>query len=288
MNDQTLSQTIGDMRRRLSEKFDKGEIDAFVRITFRHVLHYETVDILLHKDSVLSGFIVGKISKVVDELLKNRPIQYIFGQTYFCGHTFKVNESTLIPRQETEELVDLIADRNKQADLSVLDCGTGSGCIAISLALTLKFPQVDAIDISDGALAVAEENARLLKAKVSFAKHDILALNGDREKYDIIVSNPPYIAESEKSAMDANVLDYEPATALFVPDSDPLRFYRAIATYGVSALKPSGRLYFEINSRFPNETKEMLKGLGYTDIEIISDISRRPRFVSARKGGERW
>lgn len=288
MNDQTVSQTIADMRRRLAAKFDKGEIDAFVRITFRHVLHYETVDILLHKDSVLSGFIVGKISKVVDELLKNRPIQYIFGQTYFCGHTFKVDESTLIPRQETEELVDLIVDHNKQPDLAVLDCGTGSGCIAISLALALKFAQVDAIDISDGALAVARENAQLLKAKVSFTKRDILTLSGDNEKYDIIVSNPPYIADSERATMEANVLDYEPATALFVPDSDPLQFYRAIAEYGTTALKPDGRLYFEINSRFPEETKEMLKTLGYTDIEIINDISRRPRFATAKKGGDRW
>ena len=174
MHDQVLSQTIANIRHRLSDKYAKGEIDAFVRIIFRQLMRYEPVDILLHKDSVLSGFIVGKIDKVVDELLKNRPIQYIFGQTYFCGHTFKVDESTLIPRPETEELVDWIVDDNKKTDLRVLDCGTGSGCIAVSLALALKFAVVDAIDISDGALSVARSNAEALKADVAFARRDAL------------------------------------------------------------------------------------------------------------------
>ena len=288
MNDQTVSQTIAEIRRSLSAKFAKGETDAFVRIIFRQLMHYETVDILLHKDSVLSGFIVEKIHKVVAELLKNRPIQYIFGQTYFCGHVFKVNESTLIPRQETEELVDWITDDNKQADLSVLDCGTGSGCIAVSLALALKFPQVMAIDISEGALEVAEQNAKELKAKVAFARRDILTMTPDADRYDIIVSNPPYVAESERAEMEPNVLDYEPQTALFVPDNDPLRFYRAIARYGLTSLRDGGRLYFEINSRFPEEMQRMLGEMGYTDIETRLDISRRPRMMRATKGGSRW
>lgn len=288
MNDQTVSQTIAEIRRSLSAKFAKGETDAFVRIIFRQLMHYESVDILLHKDSVLSGFIVEKIHKVVAELLKNRPIQYIFGQTYFCGHVFKVNESTLIPRQETEELVDWIADDNKQADLSVLDCGTGSGCIAVSLALALKFPQVAAIDISEGALEVAEQNAKALKAKVAFARRDILTMSADANRYDIIVSNPPYVAESERAEMEPNVLDYEPQTALFVPDSNPLRFYRAIARYGLTALRDGGRLYFEINSRFPEEMQRMLAEMGYRDIETRLDISRRPRMMRATKGDSRW
>lgn len=288
MHDQVLSQTIANIRHRLSDKYAKGEIDAFVRIIFRQLMRYEPVDILLHKDSVLSGFIVGKIDKVVDELLKNRPIQYIFGQTYFCGQTFKVDESTLIPRPETEELVDWIVDDNKKTDLRVLDCGTGSGCIAVSLALALKFAVVDAIDIFDGALSVARSNAEALKADVAFAKRDILTLSGDACRYDIIVSNPPYIADSERKAMEPNVLDYEPATALFVPDADPLRFYRAIARYGLGALRQNGRLYFEINSRFSAEMRQMLEAMGYVDVEVRPDISRRPRFVRAVKGGDRW
>ena len=288
MHDQVLSQTIADIRRRLSVKFTKGETDAFVRIIFRQLMHYEPVDILLHKDSALPGFIVEKSHKVVDELLKNRPIQYIFGQTYFCGHVFRVDSSTLIPRPETEELVDWITDENVAADLRVLDCGTGSGCIAVSLALALKFAQVDAVDISAEALQVARANAEALRAKVRFELRDILSLPPDTARYDIIVSNPPYITDSERGSMEPNVLDYEPATALFVPDADPLRFYRAIARYGQTALQAGGRLYFEINSRFPDETRRMLEELCYTDIEVRLDISRRPRFVRAVKGGSRW
>lgn len=288
MNDPTVSQAIANIKRRLSPKYSKGETDAFVKIIFRQLLRYETVDILLHKDSALSGFIVGKIDKVVDELLKNRPIQYIFGQTYFCGHVFKVDESTLIPRPETEELVDWITDGNRQADLTVLDCGTGSGCIAISLALSLRFAEVDAIDISSAALNVARVNAEALKAKVRFAQRDILSLSGDEGRYDIIVSNPPYIAKSERTGMEANVLDYEPASALFVSDADPLRFYRAVASYGQTALRDGGRLYFEINSRFCREMRQLLENLGYTDIDTRRDISGRPRMMRAVKGGDRW
>lgn len=288
MTDQTVSQSIAEIRQTLSPKFSKGETDAFVRIIFRQLLRYEPVDILLHKDSALSGFIVEKIHKVVAELLKNRPIQYIFGQTYFCGHVFKVDESTLIPRQETEELVDWIADDNRQADLSVLDCGTGSGCIAVSLALALKFAEVTAVDISEGALEVARENARSLKAKVAFERRDILTMAPEADRYDIIVSNPPYVAESERADMEPNVLDYEPSTALFVPDSDPLRFYRAIARFGLTALRDGGRLYFEINSRFPTEMQQMLSEMGYSDIETRLDISRRPRMMRATKGDPRW
>lgn len=158
----------------------------------------------------------------------------------------------------------------------------------MSLALALKFAVVDAIDISDGALSVARSNAEALKADVAFARRDILTLSGDACRYDIIVSNPPYIADSERKAMEPNVLDYEPVTALFVPDADPLRFYRAIARYGLEALRQNGRLYFEINSRFSAEMRQMLEAMGYVDVEVRPDISRRPRFVRAVKGGDRW
>lgn len=284
MDDQIMNQTLSDIRCRLSEKFPKGETDAFIRIIFRHVMGYEPVDILLHKDSVLPGFIVVKIHKVVDELLKNRPIQYIFRQTYFHGHVFEVDSSTLIPRPETEELVDLIVDRHKESDLRVLDAGTGSGCIAVSLALALKFSSVTAIDVSEDALKVARRNAESLKAKVEFVRTDILTLKPTENVFDIIVSNPPYIAESERKGMDLNVLDYEPSLALFVPDADPLKFYRALAAYGVIALVPGGCLYFEINSRFPDEMRQMLLSFGYRNIEIILDMQRLPRFVVAEKG----
>lgn len=282
INEQTLNQTLLDFRQRLSGLYPKGEVDGFVRIACYNILHYESVDILLHKDSVLPDFIVDKFHKVVDELLKKRPIQYIFRNAYFHGHRFEVNEATLIPRPETEELVDMIVDENRESDLRVLDGGTGSGCIAVSLALALKFADVTAIDLSDAALAVAERNAEVLKAKVIFRRQDMLRLTPCGERYDIIVSNPPYIADSEKADMDKNVLAYEPHMALFVPDSDPLRFYRALAVYGTWTLVPGGRLYFEINSRFPAEMTRLLEGMGYTDVEIRKDMQRMPRFAVAK------
>ncbi len=282
INEQTLNQTLLDFRQRLSGLYPKGEVDGFVRIACYNILHYESVDILLHKDSVLPDFIVDKFHKVADELLKKRPIQYIFRNAYFHGHRFEVNEATLIPRPETEELVDMIVDENRESDLRVLDGGTGSGCIAVSLALALKFADVTAIDLSDAALAVAERNAEVLKAKVTFRRQDMLRLTPCGERYDIIVSNPPYIADSEKVDMDKNVLAYEPHMALFVPDSDPLRFYRALAVYGTWTLVPGGRLYFEINSRFPAEMTRLLEGMGYTDVEIRKDMQRMPRFAVAK------
>lgn len=283
MNPNTVSQAIVYIKESLSGKYPIGEVNAFIRIIFRNLLNYESVDILMHKDTVLTDFAIKKILKVVADLSNNRPIQYIFGQTYFCGHTFNVDPSTLIPRPETEELVDIIVDDNKSTDLNVLDIGTGSGCIAISLAIALRFANMTGIDISDKALSIAKQNARNLHANVSFMHADALALPTDVDLYDIIVSNPPYICESEKREMAANVLDYEPHSALFVPDNDPLRFYRAISTYASTALKATGRLYFEINNRFSKEICQMLESLGFNDVQTRLDISQRPRFISARK-----
>ena len=279
----TLSDAMRYVRAELSPQYPKGEIEGFIRIICREVLGYESVDILLHKDSALSDYLFEKFAKVVEELKKNKPIQYIFGNAYFHGHEFRVNEHTLIPRPETEELVDMIIDQKPQTDLDVLDIGTGSGCIAISLALALRFPNVEAIDISEGAIAMARLNAAVNKCKVKFYQADILVLKPVAESYDIIVSNPPYIADSERQSMDANVLDYEPHTALFVPDSDPLRFYRTIAEYAVVALKPGGRLYFEINSSFSDEMRNLLSSLHFEDIELYRDMQGLYRFAVAKK-----
>lgn len=279
----TIGQAIERIRERLAPVYPKREIEGFIRIIFWNLMNYETIDILLHKDTALPDFVVEKIDKVVDELLAHCPIQYVFGNTYFHGHRFIVDSSTLIPRPETEELVDMVADENTDSDLAVLDAGTGCGCIAISLALALRFPKVTGIDVSEKALAVARRNAEELHARVDFLRRDILTLSGDEDAYDIIVSNPPYIADSERASMDSNVTDYEPATALFVPDSDPLRFYRALAHYGKTALRQGGKLYFEINSRFPKEMEQLLAGMGYVDVEIRDDMQRLPRFAVAKK-----
>lgn len=282
-NEVTIHQAIVAIRQRLADKYSRGEIDGFVRIIFRHLMNYEPVDILMHKDSILPDFIVEKIGKVIDQLLDDCPIQYIFGTAHFYGYDFGVNKFTLIPRPETEELVDLIVAENRASDLQVLDAGTGSGCIAISLALALKFADVTAIDVSDGALQRAEQNAEDLKAKVCFKKQDILTLQPVENSWDIIVSNPPYIIESEREQMDSNVLDYEPPTALFVPNNDPLKFYRPLAEYGTVALKNGGHLYFEINRAFHREIVEMLNSLGYKDIDAIRDFYGNYRFVKATK-----
>lgn len=279
----TLGQMIAVVRTRLCDQYPPGEVEGFIKIIFRELLGYETVDILLYKDTELPDFIVTKTAKVVDQLRENRPIQYIFGKAWFHGHEFSVDASTLIPRPETEELVDLIIDENRGSDLRVLDIGTGSGCIAVSLALGLRFPTVDAIDISDRALSVARGNASRLRARVDFRRADILTAKPVDNSYDIIVSNPPYIADSELRSMAANVVDYEPHSALFVPDSDPLRFYRAITAYARHALADGGRLYFEINSRFPDEMRALLLEHGFVDIDIRRDIQGLYRFASATK-----
>ena len=282
--EQTVEQAVRTIRTALRPLYPAGEVEGFIRIIFRHLLHYEPVDILLRKDTVLPGFIPDKIDKVVEELKKSRPVQYIFNEARFHGHDFYVDGSVLIPRPETEELVDIIVDENGLSDLSVLDAGTGSGCIAISLALALKFPEVTAVDISEKALAVARRNAAALNARnIDFVCCDMLDMPVEVGKYDIIVSNPPYIAESEKAGMDRNVLDYEPSGALFVPDDDPLRFYKALSRFGADALKPGGRLYFEINSRFPAEIKKMLDAGGYVDVELLRDMQGLWRFARAHK-----
>lgn len=282
----TIEQSVRKIRSVLRPMYPDGEVEGFIRIIFRHVLHYEPVDILLRKDTVLPDFIVDKINKVVSELQERRPIQYVFNEARFYGHDFYVDESVLIPRPETEELVDMIVDENRSSDLSVLDAGTGSGCIAVSLALALKFAEITAIDISEAAIGVARMNAERLKAKVGFLCQDMLDMPVVSGKYDIIVSNPPYVAEGEKKEMDGNVLDYEPGAALFVPDDDPLRFYRALSDYGKSALKYGGRLYFEINSRFPDEMKALLEGDGYENVELRRDMQGLWRFVRACKRKE--
>ena len=186
----------------------------------------------------------------------------------------------LIPRPETEQLVDLIVDENSASDLRVLDIGTGSGCIAISLARALKFAQVDALDVSRDALAVARENAAALKVRVNFFESDILSPQ-PAARYDIIVSNPPYVCWNERESMECNVKDYEPGQALFVPDNDPLLFYKAIAPYAAQSLEKGGRLYLEINQRFGQEVKKLLEENGLDEIRIIEDSYGNTRFAAA-------
>lgn len=283
-NEVTLKQIVDDVTHRLAGIYGQREAQWMVRIIMENIKGYSPVDVVLHRDEVLSDFIVGKIEDVTNRLLKNEPIQYIFGSARFYGNSLKVTHATLIPRPETEELVALIDKENRETDLRVLDVGTGSGCIAITLARVLRFPIVDAIDISEDALAVAQENAQSLRVNVNFKRGDALAMEKPKTPiYDIIVSNPPYIADKEREDMSQNVLQYEPHTALFVPDNDPLRFYRAIGDYGTMALKGGGRLYFEINPLYVEEMRAMLDAMGYKEIRVVRDLPGKERMMVAVK-----
>lgn len=280
----TLTEILRNFRQKLASHYPTGEINGMEMAVLDNLLNYNRVDAILHAGDEMPPFIAEKFTVISDRLLQHEPIQYILGDAYFHGHHFRVTPATLIPRPETEELIDMIADENTAADLRVLDIGTGSGCIAISLAIALRFAKVSAIDISPDALIVAKENARKLKAQVTFSRADILTMpTPETPCYDIIVSNPPYITDSERAGMDNNVLDYEPHGALFVPDNNPLLFYRAIAQYSTGALFPGGKLYFEINSRFPQETCELLTGYGFTNVQAINDYRSLPRFVTATR-----
>lgn len=252
-------------------------------IIFEDVLGYDKVKRVTSGDRTLEDFTVAHVDDIVRRFVCGEPLQYLIGRARFYGLDFKVTPAVLIPRPETAGLVDeIVADADDRSDLRVLDCGTGSGCIAIALARNLRFPTVDAIDISDDALAVARENAADMGVNVNFMHAEMLAMKAPSAPvYDIIVSNPPYICDKERGEMESRVLDYEPAKALFVPDDDPLRFYRAVAGYAVKALKPSGRLYFEINPLYVSQLRTMLGGAGFDDVTITRDYKGNYRFCAA-------
>ena len=275
-----LKQAIEQLKSGLASVAEPQEVQAMIRIICEEVFNYDQVDVALRQESELPEFAQERISEIITRLQRHEPLQYVVGSARFHGHKFKVTPATLIPRPETEQLVDLIIDENPAADLRVLDMGTGSGCIAISLARALKFPQVDALDISRDALAVARENAQALKVKVRFFESDMLSPQPDA-RYDIIVSNPPYICWSEREAMDRNVKDYEPGQALFVPDNDPLLFYKAIAPYAARSLERGGHLYLEINQRFGDEVRRLLMDNGFDEVRILEDSFGKVRFAAA-------
>ncbi|MCM1450265.1 MAG: peptide chain release factor N(5)-glutamine methyltransferase [Clostridiales bacterium] len=260
------------------------EAGWIVRALIEDVMGWSTTDIILNGEYELNDYTVERLDKMTSRVTAGEPVQYVTGIAPFYGMQFKVNPAVLIPRPETAELVDLIVkDYGTCSDLSVLDCGTGSGCIAIALARNLPFAQVVAIDKSTAALEVARDNASRLKVKVDFREFDILSLPAltDESRYDIIVSNPPYIARHEEESMSSTVKDYEPSMALFVPDDDPLRFYHPILEYATYALKPGGKLYFEINPLYVEPLMNMLSS--FDDTESLRDSQGNTRFVTARR-----
>lgn len=276
-----VSTVMRNMRDVLVPKYGARETMAMIRIIFEHLKGWDPVDLLINENKPLSAFIVRQIRDVVARLMNDEPIQYIVGSAYFYGMNLKVGRGVLVPRPETEELVDMIVTAHKGSDLRVLDVGAGSGCIAIALSRNLPFSQVTALDISDVAVKYIRENAEVLHARINVVEADIFSYQPPAESLDIIVSNPPYIDESEKRDMDKNVLDYEPASALFVPDSDPLVFYRRIAEIGRDALVDNGSVYFEINPAHASDMVAMMEALGYVNVSVHLDIHGKKRFLSA-------
>ena len=271
------------IREELSNHYPTGEVTALTRIIAIEMLGIPQMTFFLKDEVTLTDEQEALLYNTINRLQEYEPIQYIQGYSDFYGLRFKVTPATLIPRPETSELVEWIASEYSGKTVNILDIGTGSGCIAISLAHKLPESNVTAWDISNDALAVATENSRNNSTKVTFEHVDILSYEPKSAQFDIIVSNPPYIKENEKSAMHSNVLDWEPHTALFVPDSDPLLFYRPIAEKGLQMLAPNGTLYFEINRAHGAETMEMLANIGYTNIELRKDFAGNDRMIKAKR-----
>ena len=275
---------VNEIRNALREHYPDSEALALAKMLLVEAFGFSTLELYGGKDKEISGKRLDVLNEMIARLKKNEPIQYVIGMEVFCGWTFEVNENVLIPRPETQELVRWIeADWKSDAPCRILDVGTGSGCIAISLSKLLEGAEVEAWDISEGALRVARRNADRNEAQVLFRRVDVLKVCTEDCRYDVIVSNPPYITESEKQDMEANVLDWEPYTALFVPDADPLLFYRRIAELGVSMLNEGGALYFEINRAYGEETVRMLEGLGYKQIELRKDNWGNDRMIKANR-----
>lgn len=276
----------------LAQRYDEGEAKAIARMAYEVRFGLTFSDLCLGKDTQLSADDQTELEEIAQRLLKGEPIQYVLGQAEFCGRTFFVNEHVLIPRPETEELCRWIvsearSERMEARDCSILDIGTGSGCIAITLATEMPGAKVTAWDISPDALEVARKNAKRADVHVSFRQVD--ALNNANSSFHIshfslIVSNPPYICNKERETMEANVLEHEPHTALFVPDDDPLLFYRAIAQYGQTALKEGGWLYFEINPLYAESLRQLLCAMRFCRIETKEDQYGKQRMIRARKG----
>lgn len=261
--------------------YPESEARAMARWLCEERFGLSQADLLLDKDNQLSADDIEVVREITSRLLNREPIQYILGETTFCGHRFYVAPGALIPRPETQELVGHILHAAEGVPLrSILDIGIGTGCIALSLALALPDVEVTGWDISPDALAVARRNAeRYPEASVHLEQADIFSPPQDDRQWNFIVSNPPYVRESEAKQMERNVLEHEPYLALFVPDDNPLRYYRAILWYAMSHLAPNGCIFFEINQALGEEMRHLIEYFGFQGIEILQDSYGHPRFA---------
>ncbi len=283
----TLANLKIEMYSVLAPVFEKTEIETFFYLLIDSRLNLSKMSFLLNTNVELGSLDIEFFNSAIQKLKTEQPIQYILGETEFYGLEFKVTENTLIPRPETEELVDWIIqdqllDNNNQ--LAILDIGTGSGCIPISLAKNLRSAKVTTVDVSEEAIKVAQQNAKENEVEVDFINDSILEpkiVNDSKNKFDVIVSNPPYVRNLEKQEIKKNVLDYEPHLALFVEDDDALVFYKKITEYALNHLKKDGALYFEINQYLGKETVELIKNLGFQTVELRKDMSGNDRMIKA-------
>lgn len=275
-----MKRVLSNIDEKLTDQYSATELESIKKAICLELLGINAVSYFTKETLVSDPERDRKLEAALRRLAQGEPLQYIIGSTPFCGLTFKVDSRVLIPRSETAELVEWVTTDAGESGC-LLDIGTGSGCIAVTLAHNLPHWKVQGWDISEGALEVARENSLLNGTDVEFRKADILNMREIDCHFDVIVSNPPYVLESEKEQMETRVLEYEPHSALFVPDSDPLRFYRAIAEFGNRVMNKGGRLYFEINPLEAEALKEMLSDAGYHDIELREDIFGKQRMIKA-------
>lgn len=274
--------TYDEIWHQITTVYDENEAKAIARYVLDVCFGMSATDVYCGKVTQLSADDTCKLEKIIQRIIKCEPVQYITGTADFAGHAFDVEPGVLIPRPETAELCEWIIDNANQQP-KILDIGTGSGCIAITLALGIDKAEVHAWDISAQALRISAQNASRLGVDIAIEHQDAIRHPNDNECWDIIVSNPPYVCDKEKADMEKNVLEYEPELALFVPDDDPLIFYQHISKYAIEALKHNGMLYFEINPIFYTEMIDMLEEEGFYDIKIKEDMFGKKRFVKAKK-----
>lgn len=268
----------------LKEIYIENEIDSLFFIALEYVTSISKIEYILQKEEEISEEKLIELKFILEELTKNKPIQYITKNAYFYGLNFYVNEKVLIPRQETNELVDwVLMSVTHSKPIKILDIGTGSGCIAITLKKNLPLSEVFAIDISNEAIQVAQKNANNNEVEINFSQKNILEINDLKNNFDIIISNPPYVRELEKLEMAPNVLDNEPHLALFVPDNNPLLFYEKITEIALKNLTEDGMLFFEINQYLSAETKKMIENKGFKNVTLRKDLQENYRMVLAKK-----
>jgi release factor glutamine methyltransferase len=272
----------------ISSKEDMNENRSVAYLVFKKLFNLSQTDILADREVELTTQQKEKLNAIIERIKQHEPIQYILGEAEFLGRKFLVDSSVLIPRPETEELVLLVKkklqSKKSETNVRIVDVGTGSGCIPISLALEIPSSEVFALDVSEKALQTAKQNAKTLDADVTFLKCDILLQEIPLQLLDVVVSNPPYVTMKEKSDMMKNVVEYEPHVALFVPDNDPLLFYKAIAIKAKHVLRADGILLVEINEQYGQSVADLFSLNGYKDISIFKDLSGKERIVSCMKG----